>query len=410
MTERASDAAAAWLLTPGAVRERAGQLLRLAEADALSHFVYRADCLPVLIDYVLEIIHRNYPTLAIPFHSRWRHFAVGGRDRWGALRQALAGESAAEIARTRFDLAVTSVLIDAGAGPRWQYCEAPGERFARSEGLAVASVHLFRAGLFSGDPRRPLRAGAAGLRAIDAARLAAGLQVTQDNPLTGLDGRAALLRRLGEALAGQPELFGEDARVGRLFDHLLGQAVRGALPAAAILAAVLRGFGSIWPGREVLAGVNLGDTWRHSAIRSDDASHGLVPFHKLSQWLSYSLIEPLEEAGIRVTGCDALTGLAEYRNGGLLIDGGVLVPRDAGLLGTPLAVGSEPVVEWRGLTVALLDRIAEGVRTRLGRDAESMPLVKVLEGGTWSAGRRIARENRPDGAPPLAIVSDGTVF
>jgi folate-dependent phosphoribosylglycinamide formyltransferase PurN len=44
------------------------------------------------------------------------------------------------------------------------------------------------------------------------------------------------------------------------------------------------------------------------------------------------------------------------------------------------------------------------------RDAGTLPLVKVLEGGTWAAGRRIARERRPDGAPPLAIVSDGTVF
>jgi len=37
-------------------------------------------------------------------------------------------------------------------------------------------------------------------------------------------------------------------------------------------------------------------------------------------------------------------------------------------------------------------------------------LARVLEGGTWAAGRRIARERRPDGAPPLAIESDGTVF
>ena len=53
-----------------------------------------------------------------------------------------------------------------------------------------------------------------------------------------------------------------------------------------------------------------------------------MPFHKLSQWLTYSLLEPFEWAGVTVTGLDALTGLPEYRNGGLLLDTGVLRLRD----------------------------------------------------------------------------------
>ncbi len=72
----------------------------------------------------------------------------------------------------------------------------------------------------------------------------------------------------------------------------------------------------------------LGDCWRHPAIRRDDATNGLVPLHKLSQWLAYSLIEPLQAAGIAVTDIDGLTGLAEYRNGGLFVDSGVLRLRD----------------------------------------------------------------------------------
>jgi hypothetical protein len=68
------------------------------------------------------------------------------------------------------------------------------------------------------------------------------------------------------------------------------------------------------------------------------------------------------------------------------------------------------VVEWRALTVALLDRLADALRQKLKLDAVALPLAKVLEGGTWAAGRAIARERRPDGAPPLKIVSDGTVF
>ena len=135
-----------------------------------------------------------------------------------------------------------------------------------------------------------------------------------------------------------------------------------------------------------------------------------MPFHKLSQWLAYSLLEPLEEAGLEVTGLDALTGLPEYRNGGLLLDLGVLVPRDPTLATRTLTVDDPVVVEWRAATVVGLDRLAPLVRAALGVAAADFPLARMLEGGTWAAGRRIAGEKRRGGGPPLAIASDGTVF
>lgn len=115
-------------------------------------------------------------------------------------------------------------------------------------------------------------------------------------------------------------------------------------------------------------------------------------------------------AGLRVTGLDALTGLPEYRNGGLFLDMGVIAPRDPAVLARTHAPGEALVVEWRALTVALLDRLAPLVRARLGVSAAAFPLAKVLEGGTWWAGRRLAAERRADGGPPLRIESDGTVF
>jgi len=145
------------------------------------------------------------------------------------------------------------------------------------------------------------------------------------------------------------------------------------------------------------------------AIKRDDRTNGLMPIHKLSQWLAYSLFEPIERAGGRVVERDALTGLPEYRNGGLLLDTGVLRPRDPRWLDTAWAVGDELVVEWRALTVALLDELAPLVRAELGVDADRMPLACVLEGGTWAAGRALAQRLR-GGLPPLAVVSDGTVF
>jgi hypothetical protein len=41
---------------------------------------------------------------------------------------------------------------------------------------------------------------------------------------------------------------------------------------------------------------------------------------------------------------------------------------------------------------------------------QDLPLAKVLQGGTWAAGRQIAADRRPQGRPPIQIISDGTVF
>lgn len=407
----AERAAVDYLRSPLAIRERSGAVLAAGLRGELEHFAVAEERLDSVAERVVAVTRAAYPDLVIPYHSRWGHFGAGGVDRLAELARLTAAMSAEDRARARFDLVVTSVLLDAGAGPGWRYRE-PGSELAigRSEGLAVASFRMFLAGAFSSDPDRPLRADAAGLAAITPADIAAGFQVTADNPLVGLEGRAALLARLGAALAADPDRFGSPARIGGLFDHLRTQAPDGALPAPAILASVLVGLGSIWPGRARIAGVNLGDIWRHPAAGGSGPSAGLVPFHKLSQWLTYSLFEPLEDAGLRVTQQDALTGLAEYRNGGLLVDLGLLAPRHDRVLGSEHRPGDPAIVEWRALTVALLDRVADRVRARLGLDAETLPLARVLEGGTWRAGREVARERRPDGGPPIRIASDGTVF
>jgi hypothetical protein len=398
------------LRDPATIRARSHMILALGEQDKLAHFSVHPGRLAAACDYVAEVIRANYPALQIPYHARWRHFAAGGRDRWGALAAELDAD-AAEMARIRFDLCVISVLLDAGAGAHWRYVEpGTGDMVARSEGLAVASLHAFRAGLFSADPANKLRCDASALAAITASDLASAFQVTDGNPLAGLEGRALLLRNLGAALSARPDLFKTPGRIGNLADLLIAGAHDGALPAPAILARVLDGLGSIWPERIRLNGESLGDVWRHSAIVTDDATTGLIPFHKLSQWLSYSLVEALEDAGLRVTDLDALTGLPEYRNGGLFLDLGVIALRDPAAAAREHLASDELVVEWRALTVALLDRIADPIRALLHRSAAELPLACILEGGSWAAGRKIAASLRPGGPPPLAVVSDGTVF
>lgn len=406
-----SDAdAIRFLNDPGSIRERAGLLFdRLARGDS-EHFEYHPEKLPSVGRLVARVTRDNYPDLEIPYHARENHFLAGsgGRERLDRLFSA-PDLSPEERARREFDLTVTSVLLDAGAGAAWSYLEAgTGERFARSEGLAVASLHWFATGAFSINPTQPQRADARALQNLTETELEQGFQVSESNPLVGVGGRLGLLHALGSAVEAHPELFPE-GRVGGLFDVLRAQTDAGKLPAERILAAVLAGLSSIWPGRESIGDVNLGDVWRHSALEHCHPANGLIPFHKLSQWLSYSLVVPLERSGVQITHLERLTGLPEYRNGGLFIDAGVLSLRDAAALEQAHAPGSELIIEWRAATIVLLDQVAELVRQELGVSAEEMPLPRVLEGGTWAAGRRLA-QNLRQGLPPLNLASDGTVF
>jgi len=378
------------LLTAAAVRERAHEMLALAGADGLAEWRVDLPRMDAAADLTAETVRANYPDLKVPFHARWRHFTVDGRDLWAEREKP---SDPAELGRAAFDLVIPSVLLDAGAGAAWRYRDAAtGAVLGRSEGLGVASLRFFESGAMSSDPADPLRADALGQ--VDAAMIGRAFQVSEDNPLVGLEGRAALLRSLGDAV-GRP---------GALFDVMAKHAEGGRLCAPVILEVLLQALGPIWPGRLSLGGVPLGDCWRHPAVE------GFVPLHKLSQWMSYSLIEPLEAAGIDVVDVDGLTGLAEYRNGGLFVDTGVLVLKDPQDAGRAHPVDGPLVVGWRSLTVALLDKLAPMVRERLGVTAEAFPLARVLEGGSWAAGRRIAREKRADAGPPIAVISDGTVF
>jgi hypothetical protein len=385
------------LLTAAAVRERAHEMLEIALDGRVEGWTVDLGRLFDAAELTAKVTREAYPDLAIPFHARWRHFVAG--------EPRLPGGGGAARARAAFDLVILSVLLDAGAGSGWRYSDpVGGKTFTRSEGLAVASQRLVESGA--------LGTSGAALAALDDRVLEEGFQVGETNQLSGLEGRTALLRRLGEQVLASPDLFAtaDEPRPGGLFDVLAARAESGRLPAPAILQLLLEALGPIWADRLVIAGVALGDCWEHPAIRRDDSSDGLVPLHKLSQWLAYSLIEPIEAAGIEVVDIDGLTGLAEYRNGGLFVDSGVLSLTDPEAAGRAHKVSDPLIVAWRSLTVALLDRLAPLVRTKLGVHEQSFPLARMLEGGTWAAGRRIAAELRPGGGPPFNILSDGTVF
>ena len=393
-----------YLLTPVAIRETTKRIMDKAISGG-THFKVNLDKLDACSDYVMDVIKENYPTLDIPFHSRWGHFKVGDIDREKELNNQIESRDPMEIARVKLDLVITSVLLDAGAGKEWTFLE-DGTRFNRSEGLAVASYHMFLNGDFSKDGS--LVADGEGLKNFSSDKLRQGFQVSENNPLVGVDGRVSLIQKLGEAVLANKEVFPK-GRPGSIIDYLCEKHGKN-FEVKDVLDAILKGLGPIWPGRIDANGVNLGDVWHYPSFGTEVNATTVVCYHKLSQWLTYSLVVPMIQSGLIIKGAEKLTGLAEYRNGGLFVDYGVIELRDEKNFKIKHKPSSELIIEWRALTVQLLDKIGELVQQKLNKTPDEFPLAKVLEGGTWWAGRKIAKEKRTDGSTPITLDSDGTVF
>lgn len=338
-----------------------------------------------------------------------------------------AGYDEKECTRRLIDLFFVSVLLDAGAGDIWCFSEAAtGEKYSRSEGLAVASLYMFKEGNFTstaGGVRE--RVDSQGLQALTAEKLGAGLQASNNNPIPGVSSRAGLLRALGGSLSKHPEIFGEDGRPGNVVDFLLSTSSKGKLDVKELWNTLQLILIPCWPkDRTNISGVAIGDAWPLSTLQKqagEDATLAIQPFHKLTQWLTYSLMVPFERVlGYQWTNATLLTGLPEYRNGGLFVDMGVLtLKKDSLARGLAAADASAPsvpvfeasddvIVEWRALTVQLLDAIYDKIVERIG---VKLSMAQVLEAGTWKSGRELAAKYRPTTkSSPIAIQSDGTVF
>jgi len=406
MGEAAATVTNAELLQLAAVRKQCNRLYELGKRGKLHFFTVDESKIKDAVAATESALRANYPNLQVPPHSRLRHFPGD------QVQQVLQGWECDELEKARrlVDAVTVSVLIDAGAGPAWHYTARGMKPLSSSEGLAVASMELFLAGIFSTDPALPNRVNSLALRRLTQEALGRGLQVSDTNPINGLGGRVRILQSLGAALEEHPEFFGKEApRPGHMVDYLLKHADGKQLKLEHLWKVCIEGLSSIWPVRPNSV---RGDVWPHNLLHiTGKPGSDLVPFHKLTQWLVYSLADALDVSlGLKVVGMEAMTGLPEYRNGGLLIDTGVLKLRDPSWQHKEVSVGSELVVEWRALTVCLLDAIAHELRLKLGLSAKQLPLASVLEGGTWAAGRQVAKQLRKGGTPPLSIRLDGTVF
>lgn len=370
--------------------------------------------MPLAADFVIKVMLDNYPDLNIPYHSRSRHLEVAGIDRIDLIMKKTV-----DIDRIKsvIEIVILSSLLDAGAGMQWSYKDhLSNSTLSKSEGLAVAVFNLYVQGIFSSNSNYPNQVDPLGLQHITESVLADGFQVSNKNPLIGLNGRLGVLVALGSCIENKPEYFNSessissDLRLGNILDYWINKSRENTLSMNIVFTSLLDALSDIWPGRYILDGINLGDVWQHSLSISMLNFEGYTPFHKLTQWVCYSLIEPLQEAGLKVTDINMLTGLPEYRNGGLFVDLKVLQPKKISDWYLKHKIDSEFIVEWRAMTVALLDNLAGIIRAKLNLTEDQLALSQILQGGTWAAGRIIAAQLRTDGGPPFKLDSDGTVF
>nr|XP_019012079.1 uncharacterized protein I206_02917 [Kwoniella pini CBS 10737]OCF50860.1 hypothetical protein I206_02917 [Kwoniella pini CBS 10737] len=371
-------------------------------------------------------------------HCRRNHFISPDNDRISKLISQSdfpSTQGPLEKAKALIDLYLVSVLLDAGAGPRWTYSETDekGEiiwKGGRSEGLAIASYHMFISGLFSDDKEKKYQVNAAGLKKLTPDILAKHLQVSNENPMEGLEGRCNLLIKLGDALEERTDIS-KSGRPGDILEYFSTQITDSKLPLTSFWSTLFELLLPIWPSRTTLPShptESLGDVWLCPSLSkflnesNTERKEGddYVVFHKLTQWLCYSLVEAIESQTEWEIQGNGQTGLPEYRNGGLLVDLDVLTIKSSsldskaypnGMNNPPVLEPSHPaVIEWRSMTVISLDKIHELICAKLKVSTKELTLAQVLEAATWKGGREIAKEKRPGGGPPIDIISDGTVF
>ena len=392
------------LMKPETIRTRCMSLLNAGRENSLLYFKVNEKNIARCISVISEVTKRNYPNLKIPYHSRWRNLEQFSSN---FLEFSAKGEAKNVFhCRAALDFVFVSVLIDSGAGKNWKYADnISGQVYSRSEGLALSSLRMIESGMFSADPDNSWRVDSAVLQTLDERVFLDGIQGTKENHLDGFEDRLKILCNLGDVLT---EI--SNGQGMRPSDLILGLVEQNSIDLTKVLEALLRVLAPIWPLGMKISGRHYGDVGRHSLIVTSDATTGLVPIHKLSQWLVYSLIEPLESTGIDICGVKNLTGLGEYRNGGLLIDTGVLEliePQSRQIVAEPT---SELVVEWRSLTIAILDELVPQVARTLGIRENEFCLPMLLQGGSWSAGRFLAYRRSKDGEPPINLRNTGAVF
>jgi hypothetical protein len=246
--------------------------------------------------------------------------------------------------------------------------------------------------------------------------------------MIGVGPRAQLLSRLGDSLLQHSDIFGPEGRPGNLVDYVINTADANSkeLDYRVFWTTLQKLLIPIWPSdRTQIDGTPIGDAWPLKVLEKQndgkDIKKNIQPFHKLTQWLAYSLMVPFVNIlSYSWRNAELGTGLPEYRNGGLFVDLGVLTLKPEASERGQRASGQElpmfkdsgdEIVEWRALTVALLDEVYGIIKKEMDEQDVEFSMAQMLEAGSWKSGRELAAKKRPETkSSPILIDGDGTLF
>lgn len=406
----ASESSALAYFDPREIRRRSQDLLTLAADGKLGHVQVDLSHLGDALLVLLETTKETYPDFHIPPYGVWRDFEVGGIDRWAALADARSFEGAEHMLTAAADLAILAAYMKTMHPAGWAF-EDPmtGTRVSGKHASALAAFHMFAAGSFSSEMTDPYRVDAETLIRMEKDELASGLQWDLQDDTDLLEAMQKHLKRLGEALALRSDLFSEGyfTRPGLLMVRAAREA-EGAVSARNLLDRLLEALAPVWPGGAESGEITLGDSFAHSALNgAENAS--IYPFHMAAQEMVYSLVEPYAWAGLEVADLELLTAPADDMHAALFVFSGVLKIKDGPESPTEDSV-RDRMVEIRGVTTALTDRLADLLRTELEVPEDQLPLTCILEGGTSRAGERALRQTEGELEKLGRFLNPGGVF
>lgn len=398
------------LFRPEEVRRRSQDLLGVAGSSGLQHVDVDLSGLSDILVMLLETTRENYPDFHIPPYGVWRDFEVGDIDRWSALANARAFESAEELLAAAADLAILGAYMKTMHPSGWTYEDQMTEtRVSGNQASALATFHMFAAGSFSSEMTDPYRVDADTLIRMEKDELAFGLQWDLQDDVDLLEAMQKHLKRLGEALALRPDLFskGDVTRPGLLAVELAKESGE-AVSANVILDKLLEALAPVWVGGAETGDITLGDSFRHSGTGSAETDT-VIPFHMAAQEMVYALVEPFAWAGFEVSELELLTAPADDVHASVFLKAGVLKIRDGPEAPTEDGV-RDRMVEIRAITIALTDKLADLLRRELDVPAEQLPLTCILEGGTSRLGTRFLREGFGESEKLGRYLNPGAVF
>ncbi|ORX52807.1 DUF1688-domain-containing protein [Hesseltinella vesiculosa] len=409
------------------LREQCLKIQQLANKNQLRHFDVDSTKFQDMVDL------RDYQGMPdqMPMYGQWYRFGCHGQIK--TLLQSWQGVSPLAQTQRLVDLFVVASALDVESVSRqrsWHYKDPKTSRaIGGSQGIAMATLDLFKAGAFSCDPQDPFRVDGEKLKTPgQPTHFRVSLQPKSASHLPGLEDRLSLLQHIGHVLQSQPCFRGDQGtsfRPGHFIDYLLDHHATIHTKKGPLIP-----LETLWPGA-----MQLGELWARPEgdiqdcpsllLDSATSMEAKIPFHKYTQWLIYSISEPMEKLlGATIEGKDLLTPVPDHWQGGLLLDTGFLTlkpeetkrgldqfSKNAKRLGqvqmevAPMFEKDDPVViEWRALTVAYMDIIADQVRQALRQTRTSLPLSKFMEAGSYSVGKDLAEISRPlTQVPPIMI-------